>query len=247
MRIAYLECFAGIAGDMFLGALVDAGVDPAVLQRAADALNLGVTLDFQKVDRSGIQSTKARVLVDGLDADGGLADESSHAGTDHKHADEHAQAHTHSHADGTVHTHSHADGTVHTHSHADGTVHTHAHADATADTHSHADGTVHNHSHSHESSPTQTHDPYARTCTRTWPKPFRHSHADRKHRPACWREAHCLVCLREARRGRSQDPRRLQWRPSTSTRSGRSTPSSTLFAAQLARTRLEWSDGTPAQ
>ena len=41
MRIAYLECFAGISGDMLLGALIDAGVPLEVLIEATAALDLG--------------------------------------------------------------------------------------------------------------------------------------------------------------------------------------------------------------
>jgi uncharacterized protein (TIGR00299 family) protein len=63
MRIGYLECFAGIAGDMLLGALVDAGVPADVLHEATAALGLGARLRIAKVDRSGISSTKVDVLV----------------------------------------------------------------------------------------------------------------------------------------------------------------------------------------
>ena len=40
MRIAYLDCFAGISGDMFLAALLDSGLEPGVLHEAAAALNV---------------------------------------------------------------------------------------------------------------------------------------------------------------------------------------------------------------
>ncbi len=48
MRIAYLECATGISGDMTLAALVDAGVDPAVIQAAVASLGIpGVELRFE--------------------------------------------------------------------------------------------------------------------------------------------------------------------------------------------------------
>lgn len=62
MRIAYIDCFAGIAGDMFLGALVDAGVPQKVLEDAVGALNIGASLRIEKVDRCGISSTKVHVM-----------------------------------------------------------------------------------------------------------------------------------------------------------------------------------------
>ncbi len=65
MRIAYLDCFAGIAGDMFLGALLDAGVPAEVLHEATAALNLKATLKIETVDRSGISCTKVHVLENG--------------------------------------------------------------------------------------------------------------------------------------------------------------------------------------
>jgi uncharacterized protein (TIGR00299 family) protein len=65
MRIAYVDCFSGISGDMFLGALVDAGVPRSVFEQTVAALNLGARLEFSRVDRSGIGATKADVVVDG--------------------------------------------------------------------------------------------------------------------------------------------------------------------------------------
>jgi pyridinium-3,5-bisthiocarboxylic acid mononucleotide nickel chelatase len=65
MRIAYLDCFSGISGDMFLGALVDAGVSPRLLEDTVAALAIGARLEISRVLRGGISAIKADVYANG--------------------------------------------------------------------------------------------------------------------------------------------------------------------------------------
>src|SRR4030081_1584348 len=110
MRIAYLDCFAGISGDMFLGALIDSGVDPAILHQATAALNLNASLKIEKVGRSGISSTKVHVY------EGERLAEKPHVHTLEDDASNHQQTHTHQHNPKTQHQHK--TGHAHTHPHA---------------------------------------------------------------------------------------------------------------------------------
>ena len=64
-RIAYLDCFSGISGDMLLGALLDAGVDAGALRAELAKLNAaGWSLRAEGVLRSGIAAIKAHVDLD---------------------------------------------------------------------------------------------------------------------------------------------------------------------------------------
>jgi pyridinium-3,5-bisthiocarboxylic acid mononucleotide nickel chelatase len=93
MRIAYLDCFSGMSGDMFLGALVDAGVPVALLERTVAALNIAARLDVSRVERSGITATKVDVYCHG---EKDLPREVYWEQQGHKHALEH-QRQTHAH------------------------------------------------------------------------------------------------------------------------------------------------------
>jgi uncharacterized protein (TIGR00299 family) protein len=107
MKIGTIECFAGISGDMLLGALIGAGVPAETLQEAARALGIGAELRVSSVDRSGIRATKVDVLENGV-----LAESASKPGADtdpheHRHRDHEPTLH-HKHAHGAQDPHVHS-------------------------------------------------------------------------------------------------------------------------------------------
>lgn len=132
MRIAYLECFSGISGDMFLGALIDAGVPPEIFLRTVEALGVDARLEISRVDRSGISATKVDVIAAGekelpreefwaTQAGGHHEHEHAHAhphSYEEPHSDSHTRAHTHSHTEEHSHSHSHEQSQEHSHGHS---------------------------------------------------------------------------------------------------------------------------------
>ena len=106
MRIAYLDCFSGISGDMFLGALVDAGVSPDLLRETVRGLNLGAELEITRIDRNGITATKVDVIVNG---EKDMPRDEVSVGRAH--------SHEHTHADDTTHSNEHSHSHEHSHEH----------------------------------------------------------------------------------------------------------------------------------
>lgn len=84
MKIAYVDCFSGISGDMFLAALIDAGLPLETLRAelAKLALPEAFTLDVSETRKGSLRACLLRVDVPHL----------------HEHAHDHHHEHDHEHA-----------------------------------------------------------------------------------------------------------------------------------------------------
>jgi pyridinium-3,5-bisthiocarboxylic acid mononucleotide nickel chelatase len=170
VKLAYLECPTGIAGDMCLGALLDAGVPLEYLQQHLQQLGIAgeFTLRQERVQRNDQQGMKAVVE---LQTTKSQAQSTSEASTDQGHGHESHAPHGTSHHFHNHHTHehgTHGEHTDHVHSHHTQS-HAHSHATHSHDTHSHH--THSHHSHSHNASEQHVHDH------------LEHSHAPTRHLP----------------------------------------------------------------
>lgn len=135
MHTAFFDCPFGAAGDMLLGALIDAGLNVEQWKEELAKIDLpegSFSVRPEKLLRCGVHSTKLHVFLSAEDAH-----EHDHKhGLPHEHHD-HAHGHSHEHGHGHSHDHQHSHG--HEHDHGHDHAHDHEHG------HSH-----HGHAHDHE-------------------------------------------------------------------------------------------------
>ena len=126
MKAIYLETFAGISGNMLLGALLDAGFPIDVLKEELTKLNLGeYELVHQRANKLGIDAQYFNVLLP-------HGHEHSHNHEHHHHEEQHFHCQEYAHTYDPAHHHEHHhehknEEHVHEHHHHDELPHTHHH------------------------------------------------------------------------------------------------------------------------
>lgn len=98
MKIAYFDCFAGVAGDMVLAALLDCGVPLSKLKNGLASLPVsGWDIEAEDVLREGIHAKNVRVTLDGK-SDDDEARDTRHETPESTHVHEHHHDHSHDHS-----------------------------------------------------------------------------------------------------------------------------------------------------
>ncbi|MEK5442946.1 LarC family nickel insertion protein [Fredinandcohnia sp. FSL W7-1320] len=145
MKTLYFDCFSGISGDMVIGALLDAGADPQILVQELKKLQFEdeYELEWKKVVKNGITSTKFDVILKNDDSNHTHGHQHDHEHTyDHHHEHDHNH---HSHEHHHEHDHNHSHNHDHHHEHEHNHDHHHEH-----DHHHHSHDHHHEHGHSHD-------------------------------------------------------------------------------------------------
>ncbi|HPI97826.1 MAG TPA: DUF111 family protein, partial [Synergistales bacterium] len=63
MKILYLDCFAGISGDMFLGAMLDLGLDAEAWKKELRKIPLqGYSVKIERSSRNHLSGTRVTVI-----------------------------------------------------------------------------------------------------------------------------------------------------------------------------------------
>ena len=123
MKTLYLDIFSGISGDMFIGAMLDLGVDAHKLAHQIEKLKLdGFHLHVAQDERQGIAGIKFDVhLAHEHDHDHHHGEGCDHEHEEHAHPHGHKGAHDHHHDahDHTHHEHGEHSHDDHDHSHDD--------------------------------------------------------------------------------------------------------------------------------
>lgn len=140
-KTLYLDCQAGIAGDMLVAALIDVAEDSAAaefaVRNALDGLDVdGFAIEVSRVFKAGISCCDFNVVLDAahenhdhdmayLHGDHDHVHDHVHGEDEHEHHHEHGRHHHGDHDHGREHHHTHVH--EHTHDHHHGHEHQHEH------------------------------------------------------------------------------------------------------------------------
>ena len=133
MKSLYLECNAGISGDMLVAALLDLGADKEALDKALQSIPAkGFEYKISRVSKAGVNCCDFDVILD-----------EEHANHDHD------MAFLHGNDDAVVHSHEHEHHHDHEHEHEHEHHHDHDHEHEHEHHHEHDHCCDHDHEHEH--------------------------------------------------------------------------------------------------